>query len=96
MIIKWIDLALSRLKQGFDSPRERHKIKHLEDTFCVGSKMGPISFAYVTGQVIAGFLPFHAEPTHQKQRTLRAILLVSSLENPDGIVAPCLSIQVIF
>jgi len=23
MIIKWIDLALSRLKQGFDSPRER-------------------------------------------------------------------------
>jgi hypothetical protein len=27
MIIERIDLALSRLKQGFDSPRERHLVK---------------------------------------------------------------------
>jgi hypothetical protein len=29
MIIKWIDLALSRLKQGFDSPRERQQQQKL-------------------------------------------------------------------
>jgi len=31
MIIERIDLALSRLKQGFDSPRERQEIKDLVD-----------------------------------------------------------------
>jgi hypothetical protein len=31
MIIKSIDLALSRLKQGFDSPRERQRFQRLND-----------------------------------------------------------------
>jgi hypothetical protein len=35
MIIKWIDLALSRRKQEFDSPRERQQIflKYLAFSF---------------------------------------------------------------
>jgi hypothetical protein len=51
MIINWIDLALSRLKQGFDSPRERHKISYLEGTVWDGSKMGPIFLASRTGRM---------------------------------------------
>jgi hypothetical protein len=37
MIIKWIDLALSRLKQGFDSPRERQSFQWLIDRFPISA-----------------------------------------------------------
>ena len=71
MIIKRIDLALSRLKQGFNSPRERQQFQNFTDTDFKVVKYP--SNKHPRTQATSRVVPTHERTPGDRPRCLRQI-----------------------